>query len=106
MATPVDKLLLRSEVKNKTRYVFRVTNTERAPFKPLVIMTAATCSRFHRRLAELITVKCKERCSHVLRYGWTRISCAMLIIIQIIKKRKEKKKLWYEMFLNLALGSI
>ena len=49
MATPVEWLLLRREAEEKTKYGSWVTNTERASFEPLVIRTAATCSRFHKR---------------------------------------------------------
>ena len=42
MTTPVDKLLLRNEAEKKTKYGSRVTNTERASFKPPVFTTAGT----------------------------------------------------------------
>ena len=82
MTTPVDKLLLKNEAEKKRKYGSRVTNTERASFIPLVFTTAATtapeCDRFHKRLAELISHKRKERYSSVLSYIRTRISFAML----------------------------
>ena len=82
MSTTVDKLLLRNEAEKKTKYASRVINTERATFIPLVFTTAATtapeCSKFHQRLAEIISSKRKEQYSKVLNYIRTRISFAML----------------------------
>ena len=82
LCTPVEKLLMRNEAEKKTKYASRVINTERASFIPLVFTTAATtapeCNRFHKRLAEIIANKRKERYSSVLSYIRTRISFAML----------------------------
>ena len=82
MSTTVEKLLLRNEAEKKTRYASRVINTECASFIPLVFTTAATtapeCNRFHKRLAEIIANKRKERYSSVLSYIWTTISFPML----------------------------
>ena len=71
-----------NEKEKKTKYNSRVINTERASFIPLVFTTAATtapeCNKFHKRLAELIATKRKEKYSDVINYIRTRISFAML----------------------------
>ena len=82
LSIPLDKLLKKNEKEKKTKYNSRVINTERASFIPLVFTTAATtapeCNKFHKRLAELIATKRKEKYSDVINYIRTRISFAML----------------------------
>ena len=42
LSIPVEKLLLKNEAENKSKYGSRVINTERATFIPLAFTTAAT----------------------------------------------------------------
>ncbi len=98
LATPLDKLLVKNEKEKKSKYNSRVINTERASFIPLVFTTAATtapeCNKFHKRLAELISIKRKENYSHVINYIRTRISFALLkaILVSIHGVRSKNGK--------------
>ena len=109
---PVDKLLLRNEAEKKSKYASRVINTERASFIPLVFTTSATsapeCDKFHKRIAELISVKRKEQYSKVLSYIRTRISFAMLksILVSIhgVRDKKERKEYETKTASDVAFG--
>ena len=114
MSTSVEKLLLKNEAEKKTKYASRVINTERASFIPLVFTTAATtapeCNKFHKRLAEIIANKRKERYSSVLSYIRTRISFAMLksILVSIhgVREKYESKDNGIRKVSEVAFGLI
>ena len=98
LKVPLDKLYKRNENEKKAKYNSRVINTEKASFIPLVFTTAGTvapeCDRFHRRIADLISVKRRERFSDVINYIRTRISFAMLkaVLVSIHGVRGKKEK--------------
>ena len=114
LPVPVDKLLLRNEAEKKSKYASRVVNTERASFIPLVFTTSATtapeCDKFHKRIAELISIKRKEQYSKVLSYIRTRISFAMLksILVSIhgVRDKKENKEYETKTASDVAFGLI
>ena len=102
---PVDKLLLRNEAEKKSKY---------ASFIPLVFTTSATtapeCNKFHKRIAELISIKRKGQYSKVLSYIRTRISFAMLksILVSIhgVRDKKERKDYGTKTASDVAFGLI
>ena len=78
----MDKLYREFEQAKKRKYLDRVINTERGTLTPLIFSTTGgmgpECSRFNKRLAELISVKRGEVYSHVMRHVRTRLRFALL----------------------------
>ena len=111
---PLDKLLLKNEKEKKSKYNSRVINTERASFIPLVFTTAATtateCNKFHKRLAELISIKRKENYGHVINYIRTKVSFAMLksILVSIhgVRGKNEKEQKSMKNIADVSFGLI
>ena len=114
LSIPLDKLIQKNEKEKKNKYNSRVINTERASFIPLVFTTAATtapeCNKFHKRLAELIATKRKEKYSDVMNYIRTRISFAMLkaVLVSIhgVRGKKDDQKNNMKTVGDVAFGLI
>ena len=112
LAVPLDKLYKRNEDEKKTKYNSRVINTERASFIPLVFSTAGTtapeCDRFHKRIAEIISKRRKERYTDVINYIRTKICFAMLksILVSIHGIRGKEEKKMVQNVAEVAFGLI
>ena len=101
----LDKLLLRNENEKKKKYNSRIINTEKATFIPLVFTTggavATECDKFHKRLANIIADKRRERVSHVLNYIRTKVRFSLLkSLLSAIHGVRDKRK--YSNTINLA----
>ena len=70
------------ETEKKRKYNQRIMQVERATFTPLVFSTsggmAPECTRYHKKLAVLISKKTKEEYSHVMNHLRTRIRFSLL----------------------------
>ncbi len=78
----LEQIYSRNENEKKRKYNSRVIETEKSTFVPLVFTTTGgtgkECSRYHKRVAELIAARRNEKLSHVTSYIRTKISFSML----------------------------
>ena len=85
------------ENQKKTLYEERVIENEKATFCPLVFSTTGgvgeLCERHHRRIAELIAQKRKERYADVMRYMRTKLRFVLLksVLMSLRGTRGSKK---------------
>ena len=84
------------ENEKKRMYAQRVLESEKGSFTPLVYTTSGgmgpECSRFHKKLAELISDKRNEKYALVINYIRTRLRFALLRSI-LIAVRGERGKI-------------
>ena len=77
-----EKIYEQHEREKKRAYNQRVVQIERATFTPLVFSTtggmAPECTRYHKRVAELISNKTGEEYSKVMNYMRTRVRFTLL----------------------------
>ena len=78
----IDKIYDQHEKEKKRAYNQRVMQIERATFTPLVFSTtggmAPECTRYHKKVAELISIKTREDYSKVMSYIRTRVRFTLL----------------------------
>ena len=78
----IEKVYEQHENEKKRTYNQRIVQVEKATFTPLVFSTsggmAPECTKFHKRLAELISLKTKEEYSHVMNHLRTRLRFSLL----------------------------
>ena len=85
------------EAKKRT-YNQRIVQVEKASFTPLVFSTtggmAPESTRYHRRVAELISMKTKEEYSHVMNHLRTRLRITLLksTLIALRGERGKQRK--------------
>ena len=89
---------MNDEESKKRTYNQRIIQVEKASFTPLVFSTtggmAPESTRFHRRLAELISMKTKEEYSHVMNHLRTRLRITLLksTLIALRGERGKQRK--------------
>ena len=70
------------ETEKKRSYNQRIIQVEKATFTPLVFSTtggmAPECTRFHKKVAQLVSKKTKEEYSHVMSHLRTRLRFTLL----------------------------
>ena len=80
--TPPQQLYARHEKEKKRTYNDRVLQVEKGSFSPLIFSTTGgmgpESTRYHKRLAELISAKRGEEYSHVVNHIRTKIRFALL----------------------------
>ena len=73
----MEKIYQLHENEKKRKYNQRIIQVEKASFTPLVFSTsggmALECTKFHKKVAQLIARKTKEEYSHVMNHLRTRI---------------------------------
>ena len=78
----ISKIYELHEKEKKRAYNQRIVQVEKASFTPLVFTTsggmAPECTRYHKKVAELISKKTKEDYSKVMSHLRTRIRFALL----------------------------
>ena len=78
----ISKIYEQNEKEKKRTYNKRIIKLEKASFTPLVFTTLSgmgpECTRFHRRIAELIAIKTKEDYSQVMSHLRTRLRFTLL----------------------------
>ena len=78
----IEQLYAENEMEKKCEYNQRIMQVERATFTPLVFSTsggmARECTKFHKKIAELVAVKTKEDYSKVMNHIRTRIRFTLL----------------------------
>ena len=78
----IEKVYDQHEKEKKRAYNQRIMQIERATFTPLVFSTtggmAPECTRYHKKIAELISNKTKEEYSKVMSYVRTRVRFTLL----------------------------
>ena len=78
----IDKIYEEHENQKKRAYNQRIVQIERASFTPLVFSTtggmAQECTRYHKKVAELISTKTREDYSKVMSHLRTRIRFTLL----------------------------
>jgi hypothetical protein len=79
---PLEQLLKRNENEKKRKYSSRVINTEKSSFVPLVYSTAGSvapeCEKHHKRLAEMISNRRKEKYADIINFVRTKVRFALL----------------------------
>ena len=82
MRKPLKSLYKECEANKKRKYNDRVVNIERASFTPLVFSTTGgmspECEKLNKRLAVLISLKKKQKYSHVIADIRTRLRFSLL----------------------------
>ena len=77
-----EQLYEQHEQEKKRQYNHRVIDVEKGSFSPLVFSTTGgmgpECTRFHKRLAELISVKRGESYADIMNYVRTRLRISLL----------------------------
>ena len=78
----IEQLYAENEMEKKCEYNQRIMQVERATFTPLVFSTsggmARECTKFHKKIAELVAIKTKEDYSKVMNHIRTRIRFTLL----------------------------
>ena len=94
----IDKIYSKHETEKKHKYNQRIMQVEKATFTPLVFSTTGgmgpECTKFHKRVAGLISKKTKEDYSKVMSHLRTRLRFTLLksILISIRGERGKKRK--------------
>ena len=82
MAITPDQLYSQQEREKKRTYNDRILQVEKGSFSPLIFSTTGgmgpECTKYHKRIAELISNKRGESYSDVMNYLRTRIRFALL----------------------------
>ena len=93
----IDKIYEHHENEKKGMYNQRVIQVEKASFTPLVFSTsggmALECTKFHKKVAQLIAQKTKEEYSQIMNHLRTRIRFTLLksTLIAIRGERGKQK---------------
>ena len=78
----IDQVYEQNEREKKRTYNQRIVQIEKASFTPLVFTTtggmAPECTKFHKKIAELISKKTREEYSHVMSHLRTRLRFTLL----------------------------
>ena len=95
---PIDQVYTMHENEKKATYNNRVIQVERASFTPLIFTTsggmAKECTRYHKQVARLISLKTKEEYPQVMNHLRTRLRYVLLksTLIAIRGERGKEKK--------------
>ena len=77
-----DAIYKEKENEKKNKYNQRIIQVEKASFTPLVFSTsggmALECTKYHKKVAQLIAMKTKEEYSHIMNHLRTRIRFTLL----------------------------
>ena len=78
----IDQIYAQHENEKKQTYNDRILNVEKGSFSPLIFSTTGgmgpECTRYHRRVAELIAAKRGEDYSDTINYIRTKLRIALL----------------------------
>ena len=81
-AKKIDKIYEQNEKEKKRTYNQRIIQVEKASFTPLVFTTSGgmgpECTRYHKKVAQLISRKTKEEYSQVMNHLRTRLRFTLL----------------------------
>ena len=94
----IEKVYEQHEKEKKQAYNQRILQVEKASFTPLVFSTsggmAAECTKYHKKIAELISIKTKEEYSQVMSHLRTRLRFTLLksTLIAIRGERGKTKR--------------
>ena len=106
----IERIYKQNEEEKKNSYNHRVIHVERATFTPLVFSTtggmAPECNRYHRKVAELISLKTKEEYAHVMNHLRTRLrvtllKCTLLALRGERGKQRKSKEIVSELSFNM-----
>ena len=93
MTKSPEQLYLQHEQEKKRMYNHRIIDVEKGSFSPLVFSTTGgmgpECTRFHKRLAELISLKRGEAYGDTMNFIRTRLRISLLRST-LIERRKKK----------------
>ena len=77
-----EQLYRQHEQEKKRDYNNRVLQVEKGSFTPLIFSTSGgmgpECTKYHKRIAELVSIKRKEEYSHVMSHIRTKIRFCLL----------------------------
>ena len=94
----MEKIYQLHENEKKRKYNQRVIQVEKASFTPLVFSTsggmALECTKYHKKVAELIALKTKEDYSKVMNHLRTRLRFTLLksTLIAVRGERGKSRK--------------
>ena len=94
----IEQVYEMNENEKKASYNNRVIQVEKASFTPLIFSTsggmAKECTKYHKQIAQLISIKTKEDYSHVMNHLRTRLRYALLksTLIAIRGERGKERK--------------
>ena len=94
----IEKIYEQNEKEKKRTYNQRVIQVEKASFTPLVFTTSGgmgpECTRYHKKVARLISLKTKEEYSQVMNHLRTRLRFTLLrsTLIALRGERGKPKK--------------
>ena len=93
-----EQVYIQHEREKKRMYNQRVLQIEKGSFTPLIFSTTggmgAECNKFHKRVAELISLKRNESYSHVMNFIRTKIRFSLLktILVAVRGVRGKSRK--------------
>ena len=108
----IEQIYAQHEREKKSKYNNRILQVEKGSFTPLIFSTTGgmgpECSIYHKRLAELISMKRGDTYSDVVNYIRTRIRFSLLrsILVAIRGERGKRRKVQYEEVSDLSLNLI
>ena len=94
----INKIYEQNEKEKKRTYNQRIIQVEKASFTPLVFTTSGgmgpECTKFHKKIAQLISIKTKEDYSQVMNHLRTRLRFTLLrsTLIALRGERGKVKK--------------
>ena len=95
----LSQIFKESETAKKHKYNQRIMQVEKATFTPLIFSTsggmASECTKFHKKVAVLVSNKTKEEYSHVMSHLRTRLRFTLLksTLVAIHGERGKSRKL-------------
>ena len=107
-----NQLYLQHESKKKRTYNDRILQVEKGSFTPLVFSTTGgmgpECTKYHKRIAELLSAKRGENYSDVMNFIRTRIRFALLrcTLVAIRGERGKRRRTFDVPISDLSLNLI
>ena len=108
----IEKIYAQHENEKKRTYNDRILNVEKGSFSPLIFSTTGgmgpECTRYHRRVAELIAAKRGEEYSDIMNFIRTKLRIALLncTLVAIRGERGRGKKAPNAPIADLSLNII
>ena len=110
--TKIDDLYIQHETEKKRTYNHRIMHVEKGSFSPLVFSTTGgmgpEATRYHKRIAELISTKRGELYSEVVNFIRTKLRVALLrsTLVAIRGERGKRRKMRDTALEDLSLNLI
>ena len=108
----VEQIYAQHEREKKSKYNSRVLQVEKGSFTPLIFSTTGgmgpECTKYHKRVAELVSRKRGETYSDVVNFIRTRIRFSLLrsILVAVRGERGKRRRIQYAEVSDLSLNIV